>query len=235
MSDMKNLNYYILGIALLGSLANFSSCSTVFFDSPEPVDSPNLEYIPKEIQGTWKNTGKNYSEIIRIDKNSFHRITIQKQRIAKRLADSSGMYRIISGKIYISDEENCPGYPYMLVNDTIHFTRQNDDQAYVLSDSVLLRASRNGYVASLRNMNFWEIVFIHKTRKGAIQISYPLSEDLLKMTRKYNIAVMDSSRTDSIFFHARLSSSDIENAVNRRDEGLLYTLSPDSTFVNSSK
>jgi hypothetical protein len=209
------------------------SCNTIFFDTPQPSDSKNLKYVPKEIQGTWRNRTKISEESIVIDGTSFHKSTIVTTHIAKKKIERSEKYKISEGKIYFASDTFRTGYPCKLLNDTVTFIERNEEQAFVLSDSVLLRSARNCYVVNLKNRNWWEIVFIQKMKNGEIKISYPLGEDLLELKSKYKIAVLDSTKTDSIFFHADFKSRNIKGIINKKDEGTLYFLKPDSTFDTS--
>jgi hypothetical protein len=83
---MKAMKFYfnpLIRITFLISLVINSSCSTVFFDTPQPTDSKNMNHIPKSIQGTWKKSGKNYVETLTIDKNSYHKMADEKLGIPR--------------------------------------------------------------------------------------------------------------------------------------------------------
>jgi hypothetical protein len=99
---------------------------------------------------------------------------------------------------------------------------------YGLSDSVLLRKADGCYVVNLKCKKWWEIVFIQKSEVGDILIVYPVPEDLLKLKTEYNLTVMDSTKKDSIYFHADFKSKNIRNIINK--EATIYTLFADSTF-----
>jgi hypothetical protein len=206
------------------------SCNSIFFDTSQPSDSENLNYVPKEIQGRWRNIRKISEESIVINENSFHKTTIENNRIAKKKIETSEKYKISDGKIYLATDSFKKGYPFKLLNDTVNFTERNEEQVFVLSDSVLLRSAKNCYVVNLKNRNWWEIVFIQKMKTGEIKISYPIGEDLLELKSKYYITVLDSTKKDSIFFHADFKSKNIKGIINKKDEGTLYFLKPDSTF-----
>jgi hypothetical protein len=100
----------------------------------------------------------------------------------------------------------------------------------VLSDSVLLRRAKNCYVLNTRKNNWWEIFFIRRNKNGEISISYPVSADLIELKSKFNLRVLDSTREDTVRFHADFKSGNIEKILNKDGEGLIWTLNPDSTF-----
>lgn len=213
---------------VLALLTTFMSCTSVFFDHPQPVDSGNLESVPEEIRGNWTKSSKYEEESITIDQSSFKKITTSTNHIHKSNADT-GYFRIADGKIYLLSENFSKGNPYKLLNDTIYYT-QHSEETYVLSDSVLLRRAKNCYVLNMKKKTWWELVFIHKTKTGEINICYPISNELLEMKSKYNLMVVDSTREDSILFHADFKSRNIEKILNKDGEGLIWTLNPDSTF-----
>jgi hypothetical protein len=233
MKHLTNWQRFTGRTLLLMLLPLTISCNSIFFDTPQPSDSENLNNVPKEIQGRWRNIRKNSEESIVINETSFHKTTIEYNHIAKKKIETSEKYKISEGKIYLAADTFKTGYPYKLVNDTVNFTERDEEQVFVLSDSVLLRSAKNCYVVNLKNRNWWELVFIQKMKNGEIKISYPLGEDLLELKSKYNITVLDSTKKDSIYFHADFKSRNIRGVINKKDEGTLYFLKPDSTFDTS--
>ena len=232
MRTINYSNFSAVRFLFLLPLAINISCSTVFFDNPQPTDSKNLNHVPKTIQGKWKKISKNHEEILTIDNKSYHKIVVERHSIPNSKIDASKKYRLSEGKIYITDQEPATGYDYELLNDTIYFS-ERDTEEIVLSDSVLLRSAKNGYVLNLKRLNWWEIVLIQKSKNGEIRISYPVPEDLMMKRTQYNIVVLDSTRKDSTYFHADFKSRNISNAFPADDSGILYILKTDSTFSDS--
>ena len=230
---IKIMWVFAIRIAFILSLATVISCTGVFFDQPQPTDSQNLRYVPKEIQGTWKHTRVNYEESIIIDKTSYHRISIEKYSIAIADLDTLETFKIADGKIYFLKGNINIGFPFKILNDTIHFSERYED-ALILSDSVLLRPAKNCLIGNLRKKNWWEIIFIQKTKKGEIRICYPNVDNLLKMRSKYNITVLDSTKKDSMFFHVNLKSKNIEKLLRKDGSIIINNLNPDSTFSEPS-
>lgn len=229
LSD-NNWNSIIRYSALL-LMGLIVSCSTVFFDTPQPTDSNNLKTVPKKIRGTWRNIRKDYEESITIDKTSYTKVTDLKKKIPKLKAGSSAKYRIENDRIFIADDDSKTGYPCKILNDTIYFD-QTTKETLVLSDSILLRAAKNCYVLNLRQKKWWEIILIRKIKGGEIQIIYPVPEIFMKAKSLYNISVLDSSSKDTTYFHAEFRSKEIEKIIPGDESGILYQLKPDSTFTN---
>jgi hypothetical protein len=206
-----------------------ASCSTVFFDTPQPADAGNLSHVPKKIQGKWKKTGRSEEATITIDNSSYHIISIEKYSIPKTRIDTSKRYRIDAGKIFLKDDNYTTGYPFTVSHDTLFYSVRSDDEI-VLSDSVLLRRARNCYVLNLQRKNWWEIVFIQKKPDKKIYISYPFNYDVVEMKSRCKVVVMDSTKNDSTYFHAEFKKRDIEKVIPKSGGGVIYILKPDSTF-----
>jgi hypothetical protein len=208
------------------------SCSTVFFDQPQPTDSANLKSVPKKFRGTWRNFTKYYDESILIDKTSYTQVTLTKKSVPMVTAETSDEYKIENGKIFLTDDDLKTGYPYVIKNDTICFVHRKVDASVVLSDSVLLRAAKDCYVLNIKKENWWEIVFIQKMKNGEIRISYPVPDSFMPMKDKFNISVLDSTKKGVTFYHAGFKSKGITKVIPADGSGVLYTLNPDSTFIS---
>jgi hypothetical protein len=219
---------------LILSLSVLISCGTVYFDKPQPVNSKNLKSVPEEIQGTWKTRNKYPDAVtinedaIKIDKKSFRKYSTVYYTIARSEISKSTIYKLYEGKIFITRNGKSHSYPYRLENDSIHYSSCEVEMQYGLSDSVLIRKATGCYTVNLKYKNWWEIVFIQKSEGGNILIIYPIPEDLLKIQPDYNLMVMDSTKRDSIYFHADFKSKSIKNVINK--EATIYTLFADSTF-----
>ena len=150
--------------AALVLMTTFMSCTTVFFDHPQPVNSKNIETIPEEIRGKWTEISNHQAETITIDQSSFKKVTDSFNHVHKSNADS-GHFRIADGKLYLLSEDFKKGNSFRLENDTIYYT-EHSEVVFTLSDSVLLRRAKNCFVLNTRKNNWWEIFFISKNKNG---------------------------------------------------------------------
>ncbi len=207
----------------------YFSCSSVFFDAPQPVDAKNLDVVPLKFRGSWKNQGKACEEIMSINSHSYHKTLIEKNKLLKAKIDTSSRYRINGGKIYLDRENFAIGHPFIERDDSVFFDIISEE-SLVLSDSVLLRKARGCYILNIRKNNWWEIVFLRKSSSGEIQISYPVNYDVARMKSQTNVTVIDSTREDSTYFHAEFKSKSIGKVIPKESEGMIYLLKPDSTF-----
>lgn len=229
---MKNIAILLSSITGMLLVTVLSSCTSIFFDQPQPVNSKNLKQIPEELQGKWSSP-KDYDDSIIIDKNTFSRIDNEYYIIPDYKTDTSVVFTLEDNKIYL-DGKDTIGYRYILMNDTIkYYEREIFD--ITLSDSALLRKGQNCYVLNLRKSNFWEIFLIQKKTNGEITIDYPLMEDLKESRKLCNFTIVDSTNKDSIYVHAEFKSKSIERLIREDGQGTLYTLRPDSTCTTLGK
>jgi hypothetical protein len=224
-----------VGFTFLLILGLTCSCSTVFFDKPQPTDSRNLKTVPSKIRGTWRIVNDDYRELFKIDKTSYVRVSTYRRKIPKIRVETSDMYKIKNGKIYPADDDSKAGYDYVEKNDTIYFDQMKVEESVVLSDSALLRSAKDCYVLNLKRENWWEIVFIQKMKNGEIQISCIASDSLMLVKDRFNISVLDSTKKDATLYHAEFKSRDIAKIIPANGSGVIYRLKPDSTFINEMK
>ena len=205
------------------------ACSTVFFDTPEPQNSRNLDNVPEKLQGTWKNRKGTCEEKIIINNKSYRRTSVEKYAVSRVRIDTSKGFRISGNKIYLAGGDFSKGYPFIEKNDSLFFNVWSDE-SFSLSDSVLLRPARDCYVLNIRRKDWWEIVFIQKNRNREIVISYPFNYDVVEMKSLCNVSVLDSTRRDSTYFHAEFTTRNIGKVIPKAGGGVIYVLKPDSTF-----
>jgi hypothetical protein len=210
------------------------SCTSVYFDQPQPVDSKNLKGIPKEIQGKWDHGS--YKAGIIIDGSACHFINYEERVFPKSEIGTSGEYKIINDRIFSVESNYNTGFPYEMLNDTIYFTERTEE-IIELSDSALLRPAKNCYVFNFRKGDWWEICIIQKARNGEISIYYPSEDKLLKIKPTADFQLIKSTRKDTasfsgdkLYFHAELKSQHIAKMLIDRKEKPLYLLKPDSSF-----
>ena len=65
------MDKYLTKTTIFCLIVIFTSCTTIFFDTPQPIDSSNLYYFPNSLQGEWFTKSK---DSIIINDSSFHQI-----------------------------------------------------------------------------------------------------------------------------------------------------------------
>lgn len=211
-----------------------ASCTRVFFDRPQPLDSVNLKSVPKELQGRWIHAGS--ADTIVIDGSSFHLYSTVDHIYPDGITDTAGMFRYKDERVYTLEDNFSTGYLYRRVNDTLFFS-EHKQTAFGLSDTSFLRGAGNTFVYNLSCGKWWELYFIRKNSNGEIEIFYPQYEELKKTDQLPGITRIDASgyhtddfKSDTVFFHALLSSAAIVKIFNETNTFQLYILRPDSTY-----
>jgi len=92
---MKNIIVTPVIFAVLLWMSAISSCTYIFFDQPQPVDSKNLRKIPRELQGSWKSTDEAGERIV-INATSF-----------KFFENDNPMEITLSDSIVLRKAKNC--------------------------------------------------------------------------------------------------------------------------------
>jgi hypothetical protein len=235
----KHFNFFriLQAIFTLSFTTLIASCTVVYFDSPQPVDSENLKKIPSSLQGTWRNSNGNDSIII--DKTSFHFIGNTVYIVPKTALDTSSTYKIVNQRIFSNHENKSSGIPFKIVNDSIVYT-EREVITYNLSDSTILRKAKNCYIFNNKNKGWWEIVVIKKEKNGIINIYYPSSESILDASPKFNLEILASTMnnrseliSDTLHFHAQFMSNSIGPILIGEDIEPFYSLKPNSTYTVS--
>lgn len=138
---MKPRANFILPVLIIFSL--ISSCHTMYFSNPLPVDSRNIYKIPREYRGVWFLE----SDSVIIGKRSVRFIYKDDRCLAKSEADTSSRFLLRDNLIYSIDTETglSQGYPYTLKDDTICFTQRTISEI-PLSTITFLRKVNGGYI-----------------------------------------------------------------------------------------
>jgi hypothetical protein len=226
----------------------FFSCTYPYFNQPQPVDSKNLKNIPKELQGIWTITKDTIKDTIIITKNSYRQITNpddtdNEMKISKSDMETSNDFKLVNNKlIYVGGVLYYNSvWDYVFENDTFNLTGRLVNQ-FNLSDSVLLRKTKNLYVCNIQRGNWWEILVMRKEKKGEIKIYILQADELKSDLKSFNLRTdslyafktqLNSEPDTIIYFNAALDARFFEeNILNETLFAPIYTLLPDSTFEN---
>jgi hypothetical protein len=205
------------------------SCSNALFDQPQPVNAKNLKKIPKELHGMWING----SDTIIIDKSSYMHIEVYEDHITKAEIDTSKDFKIVKDELYFTnDDANIKDFNYILKNDTFFYTTSYIGTLFSLSDSLLLRKTKETYIGNVKKGNWWELYLIQKEKNGEIKIYFPDGNVLNENPLKYGISLIDTVKVkaeDTFYFKAALNPDFFDKNINNVFS-LYITLFPDSTF-----
>lgn len=169
---MKFLGTIILGLALV-------SCSELYLDKPQPIDSQNLYEFPDHYLGIWTDG----QDTMLIEKDYCCMIEYSNERVAKSIADTSKAYLFKDGLVYLIDYRGemmlKGGFPYQLVNDTVYF-KERELTEVALSRNSFLRQAGKYHLLNMKEENqWWEVLCLEETPDGHI-LFLMLSLDSLK-------------------------------------------------------
>jgi hypothetical protein len=235
--NIHRVGYRIIsGIVVVVITVWLVSCTVVYFDSPQPVDSPNLKQIPARLRGHWANSAS--TDSITIDDNSFRLIVSDKHKIPATAADTALAYKIVHNRLFLSDSDYTTGYPFRVVDDTIIFTKRNV-RVLSLSGNTILRKAKGCYILSNMYRGKWELAVIKKERSGIIKIYYPSSESVLDAEPGFDLKELQSTAnnhsdliSDTICFRAKLTSRNIGEILIGDYETPYFILYPDNIYFD---
>jgi hypothetical protein len=218
------------GCAFILMVVIVCSCSNALFDQPQPVNAKNLKKIPKELHGRWIN---DFDTII-IDKSSYTHISVYEDHITKAEVDKSKDFKMVNDKLCPTNEDaNVKDFKYTLKNDTFFYAVRYIANLFCLSDSVLLRKTKETYVCNVKKGNWWELYVIQKGKNGEIKIYCPDGNIIKENQLKYGISLIDTVKVkteDEFYFKASLNPDFFEKNINDKVFSLYFTLFPNSTF-----
>lgn len=166
------MDEYLTRTPLFCFVAIITSCTSVFFDTPQPIDSSNLYYVPKSLQGEWFTNSK---DSIIINDSSYHEIDNIEHSFALAHFDSL-KYFITNNKIHIINRINIKSEDTSTINalfnveiDTIkmegeedwintqvfYFDTISDGIPFTLTNDTLLFYERKEYVISISDSAFF--------------------------------------------------------------------------------
>jgi hypothetical protein len=124
-------------------------------------------------------------------------------------------------------------FKYTLKNDTFFYKARYIGNLFTLSDSVMLKKTKETYVCNVKRGNWWELYVIQKETNGEIKIYYPDGEILKENQLKYGISLIDTVKVkneDKLYFKAVLNQDFFDTKMKDDVFSHYITLFPNSTF-----
>ncbi|MCP4120366.1 MAG: hypothetical protein GY751_01285 [Bacteroidetes bacterium] len=168
------MKYKYLTVCLILSLL-ITSCVSIYFNQPQPVETKNLKKAPKSIRGVWLDE----LDTTVIDKKTYYHVEWYLDTISKTTVDTTTSLEIRNNMIYDIEDDPLTGYAFTDYGDRI-IIKVPDRMEFTLSDSSILRmVSRSYYSFNARkDMIWWEVFLVQKMEDGSINIRYPSSNEL---------------------------------------------------------
>lgn len=177
------------------------SCDTMYFTSPQPVDSKNIYEFPKKIRGIYTNNSEvgntvDWDSII-ITKDYFRSVEFFDWQIAKHIVDTSSHFMLYDNKIYTIDDDGdnilSGGFSYTILRDTVFIKEKEITEIFLNKQAFLRQVSKNNYILNLRpdqkkwsvfNENWWVICLIQISDNGNVVVKALNKVDLDILTHK---------------------------------------------------
>lgn len=160
---------YLLSIVI--STVVLSSCTTIYFEHPQPKGNASLKGFPKSFIGTYLIEDGKQVDTLTIEANRFiYPETFKKDFLVASL-DSMTTIRIEDGLLYDDAVPISEGIPYTETNDSIHYNITIKLSKY-LSDSLIIKQFGKGIVLNEKeaHSNYWNSYLIENLSDGSLQL-----------------------------------------------------------------
>ena len=161
-----------LPLALVLAAIVFSSCTTVYFEQPQPSGDPVLDGFPKSFQGAYFVKDGAHRDTLEVQKDKFIYPENFKKSLPVASLDTIPSMRIANGLLYDDTVPIDYGIPFIESNDSIHYDI-TIKIAKNLSDSLILKKFGRLLVLNEKekNKDYWNVYLIEKLKNGDLQVS----------------------------------------------------------------
>lgn len=163
---MKLIKLFRIKEILVFSL--LTSCTTIYFEEPQPKGGKNLKSIPEKFHGEYR-----LSEEQDLYVNEFNYVvkSFESKKISIEEIHSNENIKITDSLVFDNDLKMGIGLPYKRINDSIFYNLLTIDTIF-LSDSVILRKLKRNYVLNQTDSSgYWNVMLIEKDKSGDLLIS----------------------------------------------------------------
>ncbi len=216
---VKTLSLLVLLMAML------SSCNSVYFTEPQPVNSKNIYEFPAKYLGIWMEG----EDTIMISKNVYRSVSYRDETLLKSEADTSSKHILANGKIYFIQKDDrvklIGGYPYILSNDTIIYKNREVIEVF-LGGNTFLRKVSSRYLLNIKSDElWWELVLIEKSKEGNVIGRRLANEDMEVFGDKHLIWKGDNMS----YYDLKWEEKDLTEIIKTGSfSDTIINLSPDS-------
>lgn len=162
------------------------------FNQPQPVDGKQLYKFPKVFHGTWAHN----SDTIIVDAMRFTNIEHRLEQVSVAKADTSPMYRLSNGRLYIikndTEEKVWGGYKYNIADSMITYRRRETYDISLGYSAFIKRVGAYWVLNNKRDNGWWDVILLEASKDGHLLARTLAKEDIPKMkgvkevfTRKY--------------------------------------------------
>jgi len=159
----KHFPYYLFLL-----LCMLSSCVSIYFTEPQPVDVKSRKNIPKKLRGTWIDK----NDTTYVGKRTFRKVEWQVEIIAQSEVDADSNTQIKGDRIFKTDVEPLTGYSFTRRNDSLVVNTSEEVKFELNKTAELRKISRDYWALNWARDSIWQEVFlVHKLADGTIQIN----------------------------------------------------------------
>uniref|UniRef100_UPI00404A5C9F hypothetical protein n=1 Tax=Fulvivirga sp. TaxID=1931237 RepID=UPI00404A5C9F len=161
----------LLAPLILAAIA-FSSCTTIYFEHPQPKGDPALSSFPESLQGAYFIKDGKQIDTLFVEGDKFIYPETFKKSLAAASLDTIPSMRIVDGLLYDEEVPVDYGIPYTESNDSIHYDI-TIKLAKHLSDSLILKSFGKVFVLNEKEekSEYWNSYIIEKLANGNIRVS----------------------------------------------------------------
>ncbi|MEQ8241862.1 hypothetical protein [Fulvivirga sp.] len=161
----------LLAPLILAAIA-FSSCTTIYFEQPQPSGDPALDGFPKSFQGSYFVKDGDQTDTLFVEKDKFIYPENFKKSLPAASLDTISTMRIANGLLYDDEVPIDYGIPFTENNDSIHYDIRVK-MAKKLSEVLVLKKFGKLLVLNEKeeNKNYWNAYLIEKLKNGDLQVS----------------------------------------------------------------
>ncbi|MTI38879.1 hypothetical protein [Fulvivirga lutimaris] len=158
--------------ALLFVITVFSSCTTIYFEHPQPKGDPALKGFPKSFQGAYFVKDGALTDTLFVEKDKFVYPENFKKSLPLASLDTIPTMRIAGNLLYDDTVPIDYGIPFTESNDSIHYdiTIKMDKK---LSEVLVLKKFGKLLVLNEKEdkKDYWNTYLIEKLKNGNLQVS----------------------------------------------------------------
>jgi hypothetical protein len=186
----------------------FSSCTTVYFDSPQPLGVKNTYEFPEKQRGMWIKE----KDTVVIGKNYFHTIRHENKIVSK----NDSLYLIKDNRVYPLDNSRHitgAGSAYKTKGDSIYFDeRKIADEIELGTKAFIRKINDTQYLLNIKSENqWWQIYLVEETKDGSI-LTLHCGEQTIAKGGLANVKKIHSAE-DNYYFEARWTKDDFKNIL----------------------
>ncbi|MBV6647983.1 MAG: hypothetical protein KI790_21155 [Cyclobacteriaceae bacterium] len=150
-------------------LIGLISCTSAYFETPQPVNGKDLKKFPKKMLGTYLVD----DDTVVIRAKSYHYTENFQRSIPLALIDSFNHVTFEDSLLYDSELPITHAIPYSLSNDTLRY-ELDVDMSVSFSDSLILRRLGPYFVLNEKvdNESYWNAYLIRVFGRDSLTISH---------------------------------------------------------------